>query len=180
MSKQWEKVLYPPFLDTISGEYYSVISDNELRCELYHLACRAIAAFKFPKTPLTYEVNYTIHEQDVHGEDIERPFTKEDEENGLEWDDAHPYFTNDSITYREIEIVIAWMKVYWVENQISNADNFLDLYTDPNIKTYSRANALGKYRDLLKTFKFEARELENRYSRVNEEGRPALGDINHE
>ena len=36
------------------------------------------------------------------------------------------------------------MKVYWCENQISNADNFEDMYTDANSKTFSRANAVAQ------------------------------------
>lgn len=169
MSMQWEKVLYPPFLDTIRGEYYSIVSDQELRCELYNLAQRAIAAFKFPNKSLAYEADFTVWEGDV-----ERPYDPATDDG---WDDVHPYFINDDITYREIEIIIAWMKVYWAENQASNADNFLDIYTDANIK-YSRANALDKYLKFVTTFKKEARELENRYSRVSEVGKPALGDIN--
>lgn len=59
------------------------------------------------------------------------------------------------------------MKFYWAENQLSNADNFEDIYTDANIKTYSRANAVDKATTLYKTYKDMAREAENRYSRIN-------------
>lgn len=70
------------------------------------------------------------------------------------------------------------MKVYWCENLISNADNFEDIYTDANIKTYSRANAVDKNIKLMAEYREYARELENRYSRVNSEQRPSIGDIN--
>ena len=58
------------------------------------------------------------------------------------------------------------MKVYWCEDQISNADNFEDVYTDANIKTYSRANAVDKNMKLMAEFRQYAKDLETRYSRV--------------
>lgn len=70
------------------------------------------------------------------------------------------------------------MKVYWCENQISNADNFDDMYTDVNIKTFSRANAVAQNTKLMAEYRSYARDLENRYSRINNERRPSLGDIN--
>lgn len=72
------------------------------------------------------------------------------------------------------------MKFYWAELQISNADNFEELYTDSNIKTYSRANAVEKNTKLMGEYRSYARELENRYSRVNSECAPSLGDINED
>ena len=167
MSVLWEEVLYPPFLDTIRGEYYSIVSDTELNVELFDLGRRAVAAFKFPHIALDYEVVYTKVED---GNEIEVSSTDD-------WDEAHPYFIND-VTYKEIEVLIAWMKVYWAESQASNADNFLNLYTDANIKTFSRANALDKYLKFVTTFKKEAKELEDRYTRVTESGTPALGEVN--
>ena len=164
----WEEVLYPPFLDTIRGEYYSIISDTELNVELYNLGRRAVAAFKFPHVSLAYDVIYVKVED---GNEIVVGPTDD-------WDIVHPYFTSDEVTYREIEVIIAWMKVYWAESQASNADNFLNLYTDANIKTFSRANALDKYLKFVTTFKKEAKELEDRYTRVAEDGTPALGEVN--
>lgn len=70
------------------------------------------------------------------------------------------------------------MKVYWCENQISNADNFEDIYTDANIKTYSRANAVDKNMKLMAEYRSYAQELETRYSRVNNNRKPTMGDIN--
>lgn len=70
------------------------------------------------------------------------------------------------------------MKVYWCENQISNADNFDDMYTDANIKTFSRANAVAQNTKLMAEYRNYARDLENRYSRINSEHKPSLGDIN--
>ena len=70
------------------------------------------------------------------------------------------------------------MNVYWCENQISNADNFDDMYTDANIKTFSRANAVAQNTKLMAEYRNYARDLENRDSRINTERKPSLGDIN--
>jgi hypothetical protein len=70
------------------------------------------------------------------------------------------------------------MKVYWCEHQISNADNFEDMYTDANIKTYSRANAVDKNLKLLAEYRKYARDLETRYGRVTADRKPSLGDVN--
>ena len=72
------------------------------------------------------------------------------------------------------------MKVYWHENLLSNADNFEDLYTDVNIKTFSRANLIDKNTNVLKDARKTAERMESRYSRVNSAHKPALGDVNNE
>ena len=52
------------------------------------------------------------------------------------------------------------------------------MYTDANIKTFSRANAVAQNTKLMAEYRNYARDLENRYSRINNEHRPSLGDIN--
>ena len=52
------------------------------------------------------------------------------------------------------------------------------MYTDNNIKTYSRANAVDKNLKLLGEYRTYAKDLENRYSRINSEHKSSLGDIN--
>lgn len=71
------------------------------------------------------------------------------------------------------------MKVYWCEKQISNADNFEELYTDMNIKTYSRANAVDKNLKLMSEFRDYARRLETDYSRSSSHS-PTIGGINED
>lgn len=167
----WDDILYPPFRATIRGEYYGVISEDDIDEECFHLAQRAIAAFKFPKISTEYETFYAVRTSDNELEEV----SLDDYPEAIQ----HGYFVND-LTYAEIEILIAWMKVYWCENQISNADNFDEIYTDANIKTYSRANAVDKNMKLMAEYREYARELENRYSRVNTVKKPAMGDINED
>ena len=137
--------------------------------ECFNLARRAVAAFKFPKISTDYITFHAIRNKDNEIEEVDLD----------EYPDAipHAYFKSN-LTYAEIEIIVAWMKVYWAEMQISNADNFEELYTDPNIKSYSRANAVEKNTKLMAEYRAYARELENRYSRVNDSKQASLGDIN--
>lgn len=176
----WDTVLYTPFRATIRGEYYGIISQDFIDEECFNLALRAISAFKFPKISTAYTTFYAVRQQDgslkeVASADVDKS------EYGTPATGAAPIqhgrFIND-LTYAEIEVIIAWMKVYWAENQVSNADNFDDMYTDANIKTFSRANAVDKNTKLMAEYRAYARDLETRYGRVNESRKPSIGDIN--
>lgn len=156
----WDEVLFPHFLATISGEEYVLMTDQQIFDECVNIGLRAVATFKFPKIALDYD----FEEVTTTGEN---PVTYE-----------RPYFTNDNITYREIEILVTWMRVYWYGNKVSNADSFVDIYYDGNVKTYSRGNALDKYIKSETEARKAAKEKESNYSRVDSEGNPSLGDIN--
>lgn len=164
----FDDVLYPSFRATIRGSYYGIITEDFIDEECYHLAERAISAFKFPKISTDYKTFYAVRQEDGTLKEVDQ-----EEEGAI----PHGKFIN-TLTYAEIEVIIAWMKVYWCENQISNADNFDDMYTDANIKTFSRANAVAQNTKLMAEYRNYARDLENRYSRINNERKPSLGDIN--
>lgn len=169
----WDDILYPSFRATIRGEYYGIITQDDLDEECYHLACRAISTFKFPKISLDYETFYAIRRED---NSLFEVF-----EDDADFDQAIPHgeFKNE-ISYSEVEVLIAWMKVYWYENMLSNSDNYEDLYTDANIKTFSRANLIDKNTNVLKDARKNAERMESRYSRVNSLRRPSLGDVNND
>ena len=159
----WDDILYPNFISTIRGQYYGVISRDSLDEECYNYAVRAVAAFKFPRIDTSFTTFYAIREKDANG--VENNILNEVDPAFYPDAVPHAYFNND-LTAAEIEVIIAWMKVYWCETQLSNADNFEDLYTDANIKTFSRANAVDKNTNLMKMYRENARDLENRYSRI--------------
>ena len=52
------------------------------------------------------------------------------------------------------------------------------MWLDSNIKTFSPANLVDKNTNLLKVYRENAKDIENRYSRVNALRRPSLGDVN--
>ena len=167
----WDDILYPSFRATIRGEYYGIITQDDLDEECYYLTCRAISTFKFPNTSLNYETFYAIRQDDNTIEEVD----PEDYPDSI----PHGAFKND-LTYAEIEVLIAWMKVYWYENMLSNSDNYEDLYTDANIKTFSRANLIDKNTNVLKDARKTAERMESRYSRVNSLSKPSLGDVNND
>lgn len=168
----WDDVLYPLFRAGIRGEYYGIITIDEMDEECYNLAVRAVAAFKFPRISTEYKTYYAIRSKE-EGEENTLEEVEEDEDGAI----PHAYFVED-ITSAEIDVLVAWMKYYWCEQQISNADNFEDIYTDANIKTYSRANAVAQNYKLLQHYRATAQELETRYSRVSAIRKPTIGDIN--
>ena len=172
--KYWDEVLYPSFRSFIRGQIYGVMSQDDLDQECYDLAVRAIAAFKFPRISTDYKTFYAIR-------DPESGVLNEVAEGDEHFADAipHAYFVEE-VSPAEIEVLIAWMKVYWYENMLSNSDNYEDLYTDANIKTFSRANLIDKNTNVLKDARKAAERMESRYSRVNSIRRPSLGDVNND
>jgi hypothetical protein len=94
----WDDILYPSFLATIRGEYYGIISQDDIDEECFHLAERAVAAFKFPKISTDYETFYAIRHDDNTIEEVDEG----------DFPDAIPHaaFKNE-VTYAEIEVLIA-------------------------------------------------------------------------
>ena len=92
----FDDVLYPSFRATIRGSYYGVITEDFIDEECYHLAKRAISAFKFPRISTDYKTFYAIREEDTLLE------VDENTEGAV----PHGYFIND-LSYAEIEILIA-------------------------------------------------------------------------
>ena len=93
----WDDILYPSFRATIRGEYYGIITQDDLDEECYHLACRAISTFKFPKTSLDYETFYAIRHDDNTIEEVD-----DDNPEAI----PHGAFVGE-ISYSEVEVLIA-------------------------------------------------------------------------
>lgn len=168
----WDNLLYKPMMSTIRGSYYGVISQEELEDDLFNITKRAIATFKFPHVSLDYRTFYAVHDESDNSKLIEV-------DAGTEEAVEHGVFVNE-IGQREVEVILAWMKVYWIESLLSNADDFEITYTDSNIKTFSRANLVQQNLNRYKEFLAQAHEIETRYSRVAEGGGAALGKINED
>lgn len=93
-------MLYPAFVATIRGEYYGTITQDMLDEECYNLACRAVAAFKFPKVSLDYETFYAIR-------DCESNTLKEVDPVRHPEAIPHAGFKDDRVSYAELEVIIA-------------------------------------------------------------------------
>lgn len=148
----WDEVLFPDVLPTIRGQRYLTMTDAQITAELNALTKRAISSFKFPKISLSYS-------REISGTD------------------SRYFFDNDEVGESEIQILVAWIKVFWVEMIISNSDNFTNLYYDSNIQTYSPGNTLHNYEKMKTSFKTDARQLESNYYRVDSDGAAAIGGV---
>jgi len=154
----WENHLYPQFLQTIDSCTLSEFTNFEIQNQLAYLVERALVDFKFPKVPLTYEFEEQINDNTM-------------ESYGY-------YFVSDSIGQKEFNVILARMKQYWIEFQISQERMFANSYYDRDIRLHSPGNTLDKLIKMLVTFREMADRAEFNYGRVSEEGTPALGDIN--
>lgn len=160
----WSSCLYPLFLSSLSSCTLASYTDQELQNELDILVKRAVARFKFPKISLDYAYDETI-------ENTNLPI--------VERSTKGYYFIND-IGYREIEVILAWMKVYWLEYQLSKERNYENLYADKDVKAFSSGNLISAIDKAYSTMMFTARKVEEDYGRVSANGKPAIGDVNVE
>lgn len=169
----WDNLLYRPMMATIRGSIYGVISRDELDEQLFNIAKRAVNTFKFPRVKTNYTVFYAVRKE-YDPETLELAATS-DTEGAI----PHGVFEN-VLTDKEVEVILAWMKVYWIEALLSNTDDFETTYTDSNIKTFSRANLVQQNTQRYREFLAQAHEIETRYSRVNADCDATIGDINEE
>lgn len=167
----WDNLLYRPMMATIRGSFYGVIDRNELDEELYNIAKRAVNTFKFPRIKTNYTTFKALREEETPEELTIFP---SDDADAI----PHAVF-EEMLSDKEVEVILAWMKVYWIEMLLSNADDFENTYTDSNIKTFSRANLVQQNTQRYKEFLAQAHEIETRYSRVKDYS-ATIGDINGE
>lgn len=145
------EILYSQFLSSISSYTLAQLSDDEIQAELFNLARRAIATFKFPKIALDYHFDEEV---------------------------TYQYQFDNDITQREINVLLSHMKVLWIEFQISKEERLQNQYYDNNVRTFSSANLIAQLNRMYENFKLAARQTEYDYSRVAADGKPRVGDIN--
>lgn len=146
--KKWNDLLFPLFLSSVSSCTLASFSDRELTDELNILAARAIARFRFPRISLEWEQNCA--------------------------DEC--YFVNE-VTFSELEVIVAWMKVIWLEYQLSKERNYQNLYADKDVKAFSSGNLIASIVKALNEMTMQARKIEEFYYRSNN-GIPTIGEIN--
>lgn len=151
----WSSCLYPIFLSSLSSCTYSKLAELELQNELDMLAERAIARFKYPKINLSYEYDSELEEGIAKGY----------------------HFLND-VSFKEINVILSWMKVYWLEYQLSQERNYKNIYSDKDVKAFSSGNLINSIEKSYRAAWDFAKQTEEDYYRVNSEGKPAIGDIN--
>lgn len=160
----WSSCLFPLFLSSLSSCTLASYTDQELQNELDILAKRSIARFKFPKINLKYAYDGEIA-------DMSLPIVERS---------TKGYYFIEEIGYREIEVILAWMKVYWLEYQLSKERNYENLYADKDVKAFSSGNLISAIEKAYNTMVATARKVEEDYGRVAADGKPAIGDVNVE
>ena len=160
----WSSCLYPLFLSSLSSCTFASYTDQELQNELDILAKRAIARFKFPKVSLNYLYDNIIVDESLPVVDRS----------------TKGYYFTAEVGYREIEVILAWMKVYWLEYQLSKERNYENIYADKDVKAFSSGNLISSIEKAYNTMVTTARKVEEDYGRVRIDGKPAIGDVNVE
>lgn len=154
----WENSLYPQFLMSIDSCTLSKLGNLEIQSQLENLARRAVTYFKFPKVSLDFAIDTETN-----------PTTQ------IQYG---AYFLSDKVGQKEYNVILARMKQYWIEFQISQERLFSNLYYDKDIRLHSPGNTLDKLIKMYSTFKEAADKEEYDYGRVGEERTPAIGAIN--
>ena len=154
----WENHLYPQFLQSVDSYTLSEFTNFEIQNQLSYLVIRALNDFKFPKVSLDYDFDALENEETME------PF-------GF-------YFTSDEVKQKEFNVILARMKQYWVEFQISQERLFANAYYDRDIRLHSPGNTMDKLIKMFITFRDMADRAEFNYGRISEIGEPAIGDIN--
>lgn len=135
----------------------SSFTNFEIQNQLSFLVIRAVADFKFPNIGLEYAFDAEINP------DTEEPYGY--------------YFLNE-LTQKEHNVILARMKQYWVEFQISQERLFANAYFDKDVRLHSPGNMIDKLIKMFVTFKNAADFAEYNYGRVSKKGDPTIGDIN--
>jgi len=143
-------ILYSQFLSSISSYTLAQLSDSEIQEELFNFAVRAITSFKFPKVALTYTFNETEFQ----------------------------YYFDNNVTQKELNVILSYMKVAWIDYVISKEERFQNQYYDDNVRTFSIGNLLAQLNRLYENLVEKAKNDEYNYGRVNSSGKPRIGDLN--
>jgi len=158
LSNYWENNLYPQFLQSVDSCTLSDLTSYEIQSELAGLAVRAVNDFKFPLYSLSY-LNDALTNPDT----------------GLAYG---YYFVSDSVGQKEFNVILARMKQYWIEFQISQERMFANAYYDKDIRLHSPGNTIDKLIKMLTTFKAMDNKAECDYGRQTDVGDPSIGEIN--
>lgn len=144
--------MFPLFLSSLSSCTLASYTDEELNSELNNFAIRAIARFRFPRVSLMWDTA----------------------ENGIN------YFTDEALGIKEIDVLVAWMKVFWLEYQLSKERNYENLYVDKDVKAFSSGNLISSIAKALNEMTLQARKAEEFYYRADNNGNATIGEVNNE
>lgn len=152
MNKSWDTTLFPLFLSSLSSCTLASYTDEELNSELNNFAMRAIARFRFPRVSLDW----------ITGQ------------NNIN------VFSDENIGIKEFDVIVAWMKVMWLEYQLSKERNYENLYADKDVKAFSSGALISSIAKALAEMTLAARKTEEFYYRADNKGNAVIGEVNDE
>jgi hypothetical protein len=152
MNNSWDTTLFPLFLSSLSSCTLASYTDEELNSELSNFAMRAIARFRFPRVSL----KWTTDENNIN------------------------VFSDENIGIKEFDVIVAWMKVMWLEYQLSKERNYENLYADKDVKAFSSGALISSIAKALLEMTDMARKVEEFYYRADNDGNATIGDLNDE
>lgn len=132
--------LYDQALSTLRSNTIAQMSDEDIENYMFNLAIRAIGSFKFPRVSLDFD-------KDIEGN----------------------YAFKEEISQKEVNVLLAYMKMYWLQQQIDSEERFENLYYDKDVKTFSRGNMMKALKARYEVAIDEAERAEYNYSRMRDE-----------
>lgn len=145
--------IYSQFLTSVPdlGSAYHQLEETELKKELYNLLVPAIANFQFPHVPLDFEVIKSEPTEQFPSMAISGTFTYD-------------------VTQREINVLLALMRVQWMQTISNRESQYEQYYYDANMRTYSQSAMIAQISKRMEALKKEAKEAIFNYSRMNADG----------
>lgn len=140
--------LQEQFLDYINSELLQQMEDGDLVDYLNNLVFRSVASFNFPKLSLAYGI-------DSEGE----------------------YYFLEQITQREVNVLIAYMKAYWLEKSADSDSDASLIYYDRDVKTYDAAKREGALQKRLTNARKEVQNALKLYYQAETDGKAAIGKL---
>jgi hypothetical protein len=144
-------VIHQQVLNTLKSSTLAAMEDYDIEIMLNDMIIRAVAEFRFPKINLVYE-------------EI------------TDSDSTVDYQFVNTLTQREINVILALVKKSWIEQQLDNESNFENTFYDKDVRLHSRGNLVKALQDRYELAKKDAERAQYDYYRVSS-GAPAVGDI---
>ena len=144
-------VIHQQVLNTLKSSTLAAMEDYDIEIMLNDMIIRAVAEFRFPKISLVYE-------------EI------------TDSDSTVDYQFVNTLTQREINVILALVKKSWIEQQLDNESNFENTFYDKDVRLHSRGNLVKALQDRYELAKKDAERAQYDYYRVSS-GAPAVGDI---
>lgn len=143
--------IYEQFLTYVRSCTYADLTDEELDSINYKFLIRALAEFRFPQVSLDY-TETVVEEKTI--------------------------YTFTEITQREINVLLAYMRKYFLEWILTREKNFEQQYYDMTTRTFSQANLVAQMNAAYKTAIKEANDVNFDYTRQDDSKKPRIHLVN--